>query len=138
MPAATTRFESEAEWPALLNRGSAYPIHHSCASRSRALRLVPGTVVAVPVRWPGARATRLTVGWAAKTALGAQVRFRWSSQADSELASFQAACEALQIAGPVTDSDATLLVELLSGEGALDFLDVGAAGVSGSSDSRRR
>jgi hypothetical protein len=43
VPQPSERFEAEAEWPAQVATGSAYPIHYPCASAGRALRLYPGT-----------------------------------------------------------------------------------------------
>jgi hypothetical protein len=126
VPLASTRFESEAEWPALPSEGSAYPIHHPCASRARALRLLPATRVALPIRWPGPPPEQVTLGWAAKTAQGARLRVSWSGSGAAELVSFPGGCRSLSLAGPGPKGRSPLLVELVSGEGAVDFLDVGA------------
>jgi hypothetical protein len=138
-PAESTRFEAEAEWPALPSRGSAYPIHHPCASRARALRLLPGTRVSMPLAASGATtgtetgtAARVTIGWAAKTGQGAQLSVRWSEQSQPERLTFPGGCSSLEIAGPEPKGQFPLLVELVSGEGALDFLDVGGPAPPGS------
>jgi hypothetical protein len=121
-PPAEPRFESEAEWPAAPRRGSAYPIHHPCASAGRALRLKPSSVVRLPVpQQPG----RLELGWVTTSEQPAQVLIKESGAPPQQL-SAPPGCSRWPLTGPgtnpATDRAARVSVELVTGEGALDFL----------------
>ncbi len=121
-PPATDRLEAEAEWPAPLLRGNAYPLHVPCASGGKALRLRLGTSVSFPVGWL-AGAEGLRVGWLGTTAAGAKVRMRWSHGGWIELSVKGPGCVTWRLPGPPPNPEAHLITELLEGEGALDFLE---------------
>lgn len=121
-PPASSRLELEAEWPALLERGSAYPIHRPCASAGQALRLLPGTVMRVPV--PKALASRpLLIGWVA-TGQISELAIRWSDAAPLRIARADPGCSTWRISGRPPGSSDVLTVELTGGEGALDYLEI--------------
>jgi hypothetical protein len=122
LPPASRRFEAEAEWPALLEHGSAYPIHYLCASGLKGLRLLAGTSLS---QWlPGAPA-ELRVGWIGTSAGGAQLRLGWTGGARIDQAA-GSGCSTLRLSLPKPSPDARLLIELVSGEGALDFVEIGS------------
>jgi hypothetical protein len=121
VPPPTPRLEAEAEWPALLEGGGAYPMHYPCASHGKALRLFPGTRASLAVGW-AAGPTGLELGWLGTTAGGAQVRAGWAGSAMSEHSATGPGCTTWRVAGHPTSADARLIVELVRGEGALDFV----------------
>lgn len=133
VPAPSGRFESEAEWPALLQRGSAYPISYPCASGAKALRLFPGTRARFSV--PGVP-TEVAVGWVSTSAAGATLRIGRSESTLRLESASGPGCRELRapLEAPPPEllssrrlkADTTLLVELVSGEGALDFIEVTA------------
>lgn len=126
-PADSRRFEAEAEWPALLEHGSAYPIHAWCASGLKGLRLLPGTSL---TQWlPGAPA-ELRIGWIATSAAAAQLRLGWRGgpMIDHSPGS---GCSTLRLPMPKPSPEARLLIELVSGEGALDFVEIGSEAPAG-------
>lgn len=126
LPPPSTRFEGEADWPALMQQGSAYPTHYPCASAGRALRLLPGSVVELPL--PPTTEGPLALGWLAKTSQGAHLRVRWSGSASSqELTISGLGCSTVPIAGRQPGGASSLSIELVSGEGALDYLDAHSA-----------
>jgi hypothetical protein len=126
VPPPSTRFEAEAEWPALLRRGSAYPIHVPCASHGKALRLLRGTSVSLPVA-SAAGPEGVLVGWLGTTPAGSKARARWAGNPWKELSATGPGCTIWQLPGrllpPSPASDERLEVELLEGEGALDFVE---------------
>lgn len=133
VPPPARPWEAEAEWPALLERGSAYPVHVPCASAGRALRLLPGSVVRFqpPAKgWEGG----IELGWAStglsvppagrSTALPAgeaALRVGWTGS-PAQILKFGAGCSRLTFPGRRPDPEAWLEVELVSGEGAVDYL----------------
>jgi hypothetical protein len=120
VPPPSTRYEAEAEWPALVNRGSAYPTHYPCASGGRGLRLLRGTVVALPVAAPGP----VELGWLAKTADPTLLKVRWTGQsAEAQLTPRGPGCSTHWLPPPPPGARPPLLVELTSGEGAVDFVE---------------
>lgn len=125
-PAPSLRFEAEAEWPAPLKRGHAYPIHLPCASGGKALRLLVGTSVALPLA-SAAGPDGLLVGWLGTTSAGSQVRVRWADEQAGNhwqhLSAKGPGCTSWRIGERPPSSQATLEVELLAGEGALDFVE---------------
>lgn len=124
-PPLSSRFEAEAEWPAPLTRGSAYPIHYPCASHGKALRLVLGTTVALPLA-SAAGPEGLLVGWLGTTPAGSRARVRWAArnhaQGWHELSAKGPGCTSWRVPEPAPSSQAVLELELVEGEGALDFL----------------
>jgi hypothetical protein len=124
-PPASPRFEAEAEWPAQPRRGHAYPIHFPCASHGKALRVLPGTSVSLPLG-SAAGPEGLLVGWLGTTPTGSKVRARWTEQRAQkpwhELSATGPGCMTWRIEGPAPSSQAALELELLEGEGALDFV----------------
>lgn len=125
VPPPTSRLEAEAEWPAPLSRGHAYPIHFPCASGGKALRMLRGTNLALPLGsavGPGG----VLVGWLGTTPTGSKARARWTeSRAGNpwhQLSAKGPGCTAWRIAEPAPSSEAALELELLEGEGALDFI----------------
>lgn len=121
-PPESGRLEAEAEWPALLQHGSAYPIHHPCASGFKGLRLLPGTSL---TQWvPGAPA-ELRVGWITTSARVAHLRLGWTGTALIDQ-SADSGCSSLRLPLAKPAPDARLLIELTSGEGAVDFVDLGS------------
>jgi hypothetical protein len=131
VPRPLGRYEAEAEWPAQLQpsqAGSAYPTHYPCASKGRALRLLPGTTVALPFRQPGP-SEGVYVGWMAKSAQGASVRVHWSGQPATLLLDPSGpGCSMFEVLGPPPGGAPPLFIELVSGEGAVDFVQVGGQG----------
>lgn len=124
VPPASTRYEAEAEWPALLTRGSAYPTHYPCASGGKGLRLLPGTVAAVPVRAPGL-GQYVLLGWLAKTPEPTWLKLRWTGHpAEVVLQPRGPGCSRYVISNPPAGAHPPLLVELAGGAGALDFVEV--------------
>jgi hypothetical protein len=122
VPPLTTRLEAEAEWPALGLRGRAYPRRAPCASAGAALRLVPGTTVALPAR-SAAGPDGLSIGWLGTTSAGAHVRARWAGNPWAEHSATGPGCSTWHVPGPSSSSQGQLEVQLVSGEGALDFVD---------------
>lgn len=124
VPPPIARYEAEAEWPALVlgKRGSAYPTHYPCASGGRGLRLLPGTLVALPLAASGP----IELGWLAKTSEPTLIKARWTGQsAETQLIPRGPGCMTYQLAAPPPEARPPLLVELTSGEGALDFVQGG-------------
>jgi hypothetical protein len=124
VPLPTGRIEAEAEWPALGLRGSAYPRRVPCASGGRALRLLPGTSIALAAG-SVAGPDGLVVGWLGTTSAGSRVRARVDQNPWIEHSATGPGCSTWRIPGPSFSSEAQLEVQLLSGEGALDFVDGG-------------
>lgn len=125
VPSPSSRFEGEADWPALLVRGSAYPTHYPCASGGRGLRLLPGSALAVPLSLPGSQRP-IHLGWLAKTGQGAQLKVSWGSLASSQALRLPGpGCASVLIAGPLPGSPtpSALFIGLEQGEGAIDFVD---------------
>jgi hypothetical protein len=120
VPPPKERWEAEAEWPARMQRGSAYPIHFPCASEGKALRLLPGAKASLPVG-EGA-ADGLEVGWLGTTAAGAKVRVSWSGGAARLFSATGPGCVTWRLPGHPPSPGARVEVELVEGEGALDFL----------------
>jgi hypothetical protein len=125
VPPVSSRFEAEAEWPALLERGRAYPLHHPCASAGRALRLTAGTRLRLRVRQLGAtpgEPAALEVGWVSTGPAGSEIRVQVD---DSTPMTFQATgegCSVWRLAGQQAGGAGWAHIELVRGEGALDFL----------------
>ena len=120
-PPPTPRLEAEAEWPASLLEGSAYPIHYPCASAGKALRLSPGARASFPASW-AAGPDGLQVGWLATSAAESRLRFGWRGGPQAEISAKGPGCvtSSLPLRPPTPGS--YLEVELLKGDGALDFL----------------
>lgn len=121
-PTKVPRFEGEAEWPALLARGQAYPLYYPCASHGRALRLRPGALLSLPLT-AGAAPGGLRVGWLGTTGSGAKLRARRTGSPWHRITARGPGCSTWELPGPPTYPDAPLELELLDGEGALDFLE---------------
>jgi hypothetical protein len=122
-PPESARYEAEADWPALLQQGHAYPIHFPCASRGKALRLLRGTRLTLPVA-SAAGSQAVSVGWLGTTGEGSKVRIRWESTAWRELSADGPGCTSLRLPGRPPSTGAGLELELLEGEGALDFVQI--------------
>jgi len=122
-PTPSARYEAEAEWPALLQQGHAYPIHFPCASRGKALRLVRGTRLTLPVA-SAAGSGGVSVGWLGTTGEGSKGRIRWESTAWTALSAKGPGCTSLRLPGRPPSFGAGLELELLEGEGALDFVQI--------------
>ncbi len=118
-PGPGTRFESEAEWPAAPDRGSAYPVHFPCASAGRALRLKPGTRVSLPLP---AGDRPLELGWVTTSPRAAQLLIQRAGRAPERFSAAGPGCSIWRVPGPETDSARFLSIELQGGEGAVDFL----------------
>lgn len=127
-PRVTPRGEAEAEWPALVERSGAYPIHYPCASAGRALRLHPGAPASFqPPRGP--QGSELLLGWVGTTGAGADIRVSWGSGGTSQAHRFGPGCSVWRTAGrPASLPSARLVIELERGEGALDFIETAEAG----------
>lgn len=131
VPSQSGRFEAEAEWPAELRQGSAYPIHFPCASGGKALRLFPGTrAIARRVRGVPLPATNLTVGWVSTTAAPTEVEVGWIGGPKQRFSAQGPGCVTWQFTGGAPPDvysapllGASLLVELVRGEGALDYVE---------------
>ncbi len=121
VPPETPRLEAEAEWPAPLERGGAYPLQYPCASRGKALRLLPGTRASFPIGWL-AGSSEVELGWLGTTAAGAQVRAGWTGSPLRPLSATGPGCTVLRVPGHAPNPNARLIVELVQGEGALDFV----------------
>jgi hypothetical protein len=121
VPPATGRLEAEAEWPALLRRGNAYPIHYPCASLGKALRLLPGTQASFcPVAAAG---TGVEIGWVATSSARTKLAVAWQGAPNIELSAPGPGCLSWRIPGPPPNSPPLLSIELEQGEGALDFIE---------------
>ncbi|HVY29397.1 MAG TPA: hypothetical protein VHB79_22715 [Polyangiaceae bacterium] len=126
-PAPNRRQEGEADWPALMVQGSAYPTHYPCASGGRGLRLLPGSTVELPLSPSLAGEGSLTMGWLAKTGEGARLRLRWGRSTRAEQLLLPGpGCSAVLLPGHPPSVPSSLFIELISGEGALDYLAPGA------------
>jgi hypothetical protein len=123
VPPESRRLEAEAEWPAPLERGHAYPLHYPCASHGKALRLLLGTRASLPVSWV-AGASDIDLGWLGTTTAGAHLRAGWAGTRLSDLSAKGPGCTTLHIPGPPPSPNASLIVELVTGEGALDFIQL--------------
>jgi hypothetical protein len=120
LPPPNPRREAETEWPALLARGHAYPIHYPCASHGRALRLLPGSVASFPLS-SDRRSPELELGWVSTTAAGAKLRV---SRAGAVI-TFSAkgpGCSSWRLTGLPPGAGSLLSIELSEGEGAVDFV----------------
>jgi len=122
-PPESNRLEAEAEWPALLAQGSAYPIHYPCASGHRALRLFAGTRVK---QWVPAAPEGVRVGWVSTGPLASQLRLGWSPEAMTLESAGGSGCHELRFRASQPAPGVPLLVELVAGDGALDFVELGA------------
>lgn len=120
-PPPTPRFEVEAEWPAPLLRGSAYPIHFPCASAGRALRLTRGGTASLLAGW-AAGPDGLQLGWLATSAAGTTLRVGWSNGPSAEISAKGPGCVTSELPLRSPARGARLEVQLLEGEAALDFL----------------
>jgi len=120
-PPATGRWEAEAEWPALVDRGSGYPIHLPCASLGKALRLVPGTKAAFQV--PSASANGVQIGWAATGATTTRLAVAWPGGLAVRLSAPGPGCISWHMPGPPPNSQPLLSVSLEAGAGALDYIE---------------
>jgi hypothetical protein len=125
VPAAGWRYEAEAEWPTLLEHGSAYPIYFPCASRAKALRLYRGT--AARFQLPGAP-ERLALGWVNTGGRESLLRVAWLGSAGQLVSAVGAGCTTLRVLATRPEPHVALLVELVDGEGALDFLEPDVTG----------
>ncbi len=123
VPPESSRFEAEAEWPALLERGSAYPIHYPCASGSKALRLLPGTQIRL---WLPETSGDAHIGWVTTGTAAAHLRVGWSGRKATEQSAGSLGCSTLRLPPEARPERAPLLVELVAGEGALDFVELPA------------
>jgi hypothetical protein len=124
VPPVARRLEGEAEWPALLRRGHAYPIHYPCASHGKALRLIPGTEATVRLLAPGDGGDELQIGWVATSQARTKLVAAWQDQPEVELSAHAAGCLSWRISGPPPDSPPLLSIKLVTGEGALDYIEV--------------
>lgn len=130
VPPVVPELEGEAEWPARVQRGSTYPVHAACASQGAALRLQPGTRVVLPVTSPSFDQSG-ELGWTAKTPKGAHLELRWQGDAPGREKVVHLpgpGCSIVVLPGRPPGAPSPLLVELLSGEGALDFVRPAASG----------
>jgi uncharacterized membrane protein (UPF0136 family) len=128
VPPASARWEAEAEWPAFVERGSAYPLHFPCASAGRALRLRPGTRVSLVV--PDAP-PEVVLGWVGTGPRRARMRFGWAKAAAEvppehlgPQQTLERGCSLVPITGPTPSVSSRLWVELIDGDAALDFIEV--------------
>lgn len=130
IPAPSRRFEGEAEWPASLRSGSAYPIHFPCASGGRALRLFPGTRADLhPSGGFPPDPAPLSIGWVSTTATPTELAVSWSGASPQRFSAQGPGCVTWLFAGgmPVDNrsiprAQTSLQVTLVRGEGALDFV----------------
>jgi hypothetical protein len=122
VPPASRRLEAEAEWPALVQRGSAYPINSPCASRAKALRLVPGTRASFQVVAGGS--DDVEIGWVATSSARTQLAVAWPGRHSVELSAPGPGCTSWLIPGPPPNSVPLLSLQLDAGDGALDFVEV--------------
>ncbi len=130
VPKRSDRYEGEAFWPGDLSRGNAYPIHHPCASSGRALRLLAGTRIRIPLTSEGAMPEALTVGWVNTGGASSKLVVRWAG-GSRHISAAQPGCHVFPLfpggigpEAPPSRSAAlkSLEVELTTGEGALDYL----------------
>jgi hypothetical protein len=130
VPEASRRFEGEAEWPAELRRGSAYPIHFPCASGGKALRLFPGTqIVLRPVSGFPSEPLELELGWLSTTGVATEVAVGWSGAGKRHFSAQGPGCVIWRLTAdlPLDHHSmplegVALQVELVRGEGALDYV----------------
>jgi len=123
VPPVTRRLEGEAEWPAWLRRGHAYPIHYPCASLGKALRLVPGTQATFGPLALADGGGVVEIGWVATSRARTRLAASWQGQPEVELSAPGAGCLSWSISGPPPDSPALLSIRLVAGEGALDYIE---------------
>ena len=133
VPEPSTRLEAEAEWPARLLRGSAYPIHSPCASGGRALRLFPGTRAVLGLG-SFRSFVELHIGWVATSKAPSKVTVAWNGLQKQVFSAPGPGCVVWSLRvpadlsqGSLPSPDSSLQVELVAGEGALDFVGGGAA-----------
>lgn len=133
VPEPSGRLEAEAEWPARLLQGSAYPIHFPCSSGGRALRLLPGTRAVFD---PGSvgRSSELVVGWVMTSTGSSEVAIGWKGLTKQFFSAQGPGCTTwrFSLPSPVSRHSlpltvTSLQVELVRGEGALDFVAAGEA-----------
>jgi hypothetical protein len=131
VPEPRARSEAEAEWPARLLRGNAYPIHFPCASGGRALRLFPGTQAVIGLGSVRS-APELLIGWVTTGTTGSKVAIGWNGVARRVFSADRPGCATwtFTLPPPRTGSSlpwraSSLQVELVTGEGALDFVAAG-------------
>jgi hypothetical protein len=128
VPEPSARLEAEAEWPARLVQGNAYPIHFPCASGGRALRLFPGTQATVGLGGLTS-APELSIGWVTTGPAVSRVAVSWNGLAQQVFSADRPGCASWTFTLPaplsrhsLPSSAASLQVELVAGEGALDFV----------------
>jgi hypothetical protein len=123
-PSVSPRVEAEAEWPAPGARGNSYPIHFPCASRGRALRLWPGAPLRLPIGWAAATGSGETrLGWLGTTPDGSTARARWTGGTWAKARLAGSGCSVWVLPAPSSSKESELEIELLEGEGALDFVE---------------
>jgi hypothetical protein len=125
-PPPAPRLEAEAEWPAPHLKGSAYPIHFPCASAGRALRLTQGASASFLAGWT-AGSEGLRVGWLATSAAETRLLVGWAGSPKTEISAKGPGCITSQLPFAPPTRATRLEVQLLEGEGALDFLERGSA-----------
>jgi hypothetical protein len=124
VPPPARRYEAEAEWPALLERGSAYPVHFPCASAGRGLRLFPGTAAQLSA----APASASVVGWFSTRPGPVALRLGWVGAESVRFSAEGPGCTTFTLLGPRPKASSSLRIELLSGEGAVDFVEAADSG----------
>ena len=121
VPPPAPRYEAEAEWPALLERGSAYPTHFPCASAGKGLRLFPGTLA----KLSAGPASTTVVGWFSTTPGPVTLELAWAGAEPVRFSAEGPGCSAFTLRGPGSETSSPLEVQLLSGEGAVDYVEAG-------------
>ena len=121
VPRRTSRYEAEAEWPAISLTGRAYPIHFPCASDGRGLRLVRGGPVSFPLTGAAGDGP-LEIGWIATHPGDIEVRLSLGGGPHLQLSALGPGCGVWRMEGRLPPGPTLLHVRLAQGEVALDFL----------------
>jgi hypothetical protein len=125
VPEPSSRLEAEAEWPAQLAAGTAYPIHYPCASAGRALRLYPGTRLLLP----SPSSQEIELGWVSTGEGRAELELGFSGGPKQRFSALRPGCHQARAVLTLPSDNLSLprpppalRVLLVQGEGGLDYI----------------
>ncbi len=122
VPAETTRYEAEAEWPALVSGGGAYPIRLPCASGGAALRVFPGVAVTLPRGRSGTSPAAPEIGWASSRPGTAMVSVSIGDSAPLKFSAAGPGCSSWRLGDTLAVGGGPVVLRMLHGEGAIDYV----------------